>query len=207
MIGRRSLLLFLGALLLAGCGSKQPVETAKPRFPAATVESMHAPAPQAPTALAGTKAVAHAKAYAVTGKLPAGARRDCSGFVVAAFRAAGAPMDIPPAYQKHKGVSAMLHAWSKAEKRVVGEPKAGDVVFFRDTYGKLLGRVTHVGIVEDVKTDGTVVVLHYMGGKIRRDLLNTKQPKDVEKNGWLRRKKTAGEPALAGELFVAYARF
>lgn len=196
------LLLLPLALAFAGCGGARgtKVESAAP---AATLQSLHAPQPSS----AGAKAVAHAKAYAATGKLPNGTRRDCSGFVVAAFRAAGKPLDVPPAFHEHKNVSAMLHAWSKAEKRVVGAPLPGDVVFFRDTYGKLLGRVTHVGLVEDVKEDGTVVVLHYMGGKIRRDLLNVRAPSDPEKNGWLRRKKHAAEPALAGELFVAYARF
>lgn len=197
---RRNAVLLSIALFLAACGGrKAEIEHAAP---AASVELLANKAPAA-----GPKAIVHAKAYAQSGKLPGNARRDCSGFVVAAFQAAGKPLDIPSEYHKHKNVSAMLHAWGKAEKRVVGAPKAGDVVFFRDTYGELLGKITHVGLVEDVKEDGTVVVLHYMGGKIRRDLLNVAKPSDPQKNGWLRRKKSAKEPALAGELFVAYARF
>ena len=40
-----------------------------------------------------------------------------------------------------------------------------------------------------------------------KDPMNLARPNDHTVNAWLRKKQNAGEPALAGELFVAYARF
>ena len=159
----------------------------------------------------GVDVVAHAEAFAKSGKLPSTARRDCSGFVLAAYRAAGAPLEVPAESQRERNLSAMLHDWSVDSHRSFrkGTPAPGDLVFFRDTIVEkgLKNHVTHVALVESVDEDGTVQLIHYMGGKIRRDAMNLSCPKDPAKNGWLRRKKHAGDPALAGELFVAYARF
>src|SRR4051794_18345455 len=60
----------------------------------------------------GDRVVAHAQAFAASGKLPAGARRDCSGFVTAVYEAAGQPLEIPDRYQKSHSVAQMLHDWS-----------------------------------------------------------------------------------------------
>ena len=67
--------------------------------------------------------------------------------------------------------------------------------------------MTHVALVERVQEDGTVVMIHYLSGKMRRDCMNLAHPSDPACNGWLRKKTQAGDAALAGELFVAYARF
>ena len=130
---------------------------------------------------------------------------------LAAYRAAGAPLEVPLEAQNHKNLSAMLHTWSEQSHRSFrkGTPVPGDVVFFRDTIVDqgLKNHVTHVALVESVDDDGTVRLLHFMGGKIRRDRMNLARPTDPSANGWLRKKRHAKDPALAGELFVAYARF
>ncbi len=159
----------------------------------------------------GAEVIAHAEGFAKSGKLPSTARRDCSGFVLAAYRAAGAPLEVPPEAQTQKNLSAMLHTWSEQSHRSFrkGSPVPGDVVFFRDTIVDqgLKNHVTHIALVESVDDDGTVRLLHFMGGKIRRDPMNLSRPTDPSANGWLRKKRHAKDPALAGELFVAYARF
>ena len=186
----RHFLSIAATVILAGCAAKRPVPVSLP------------PPDD------GRKIVAHAQALANAGKLHAGERRDCSGFVMDAYRAAGKPLAIPPRYQRFPNVSAMLHDWSSAEGRAfTGKPAPGDLVFFRDTVGRLNGRITHVALVERVREDGTVDLIHYISGGIRRDQMNLARPNDHTVNAWLRRKQSKREPALAGELFVAYARF
>lgn len=186
-------ILLLGSLL-AGCGGGRHRD-------ASTATS--------PSGDANRAAIAQAKAFHAAKRLPKGARADCSGFVMAAYREAGHPLVIPSDYRKGRRVSAMLHEWSTGTRRAFRKnaPAPGDLVFFRDTAGPRRGDVTHVGLVERVEKDGTVVFLHHMGGRIRRDRMNVSRPSDPSDNAWLRRTKRKGTPALAGELFVAYARF
>lgn len=198
MRGRIALFLLI-AVSVVGCASRRPPSVSVPPKAVAT---------SAADEQQGRKRIAHAKALANAGKMHDGERRDCSGFVMDVFRAAGQPLRIPDRYQRFPNVSAMLHDWSSAEGRVFrGTPVPGDVVFFRDTIGDVNGRITHVALVERVRDDGTVELIHYISGKIRRDPMNLARPGDHTVNAWLRKKKHAKEPALAGELFVAYARF
>jgi hypothetical protein len=205
-----------GMVLLAGCAGHRPrVENSAPLSgsetsglkapPAATVSAIPEPSKK------GAEVAAHAAAMAKTGKLPKTAKRDCSGFVLAAYRAAGTPLSVPVESQRERNLSAMLHDWSVDSHCSFrkGDPAPGDLVFFRDTIADrgVKNHVTHVALVESVDEDGTVQLIHYMGGKIRRDAMNLARPKDPAKNGWLRKKQHAGDPVLAGELFVAYARF
>lgn len=141
--------------------------------------------------------------------LPGGMRRDCSGFVTHVYASAGRPLRVPAKHQVAPNVSAQLHAWAKNEGVAFRDrrPEAGDLAFFRDTYGKIANRVTHVGIVDRVERNGDVVVVHWMNGKVRRDKLSLAAPRDPKRNGYFRRKRAAGEPVLSGELFVGFARF
>lgn len=220
--------LTVAALPLAGCaGHRTPIRDAAPRAassvtdPGAELTLLKAkPAvtstdgvlrPDDAQRKKGAEVIAHAEDFARAGKVPSTERADCSGFVLAAYRAAGAPLEVPLEAQNHKNLSAMLHTWSEQSHRSFrkGTPVPGDVVFFRDTIVDqgLKNHVTHVALVESVDDDGTVRLLHFMGGKIRRDRMNLAHPTDPSANGWLRKKRHAKDPALAGELFVAYARF
>ena len=78
--------------------------------------------------------------------------------------------------------------------------KGGDLVFFSNTYdrnrdGRMNDLFTHVGIVDRVEPDGTVVFLHYMKGKVRRYAMNRLKSDRVEDeegkivNSYLRRKR------------------
>ena len=201
---------FALAALSACAGHRAPVDAAPPAAASSdlgsTLESLANHPDDSPP---GERIVAHAEAWSVAGKMPHGSREDCSGFVTAVYAAAGHPLDIPDRYQKGSSVAAMLHAWAKGDRRIFrdGMPKPGDLAFFRDTTGPFHGRVTHVAIVERVHDDGSVELIHYMGGKVRHDPMDVDHPRDPARNGFFRRKTHAGDPVLAGQLFVAYARF
>lgn len=150
--------------------------------------------------------VAHARAIA-DGRAKA-ARKDCSGFVTSVYAAAGKPLVVPETYRVGSSASAMLHAWAKGEARAFSKeaPSPGDLAFFRDTYGPRKGAITHVAMVEQVETDGTVLLVHYLSGRIKRDRMNLATPTDPKTNGYFRKRTSPKEPVLAGELFVAFAR-
>ncbi len=96
--------------------------------------------------------------------------------------------------------------------------EAGDLVFFDNTWdfngdGRLNDPLTHVGIVEAVETDGTVVFISRVAGAIERYRMNVARP-HVHRtadgrvlNDYMRRKHWRdGEqtPYLTGELFAAF---
>jgi hypothetical protein len=141
---------------------------------------------------------------------------DCTGFVEAvyakagvSFRGAGVAGD--------NGVTA-LYRYTKTQGRVYtrGQPKPGDLVFFRETYdqnrdGRRNDGLTHVGLVDSVERDGTVVVIHRVKRGVVRYRMNLAKPN-------LRRDPRTGEvlndmlrapgygkvPVLTGQLFAAF---
>lgn len=154
------------------------------------------------------KAVANGRAI-LAGTAAKPARQDCSGFVTAIYERAGLPLEISEASQKGtKSMAEMLYRTAKADGRLYtgGKPKPGDLVFYKNTFGPVDGRITHIAVVESVADDGTVTVIHNIGGRYRRSPMNLEKPHEPLKNGYFRKKQTANEPVLAGELFVAYAR-
>lgn len=218
----RSILGMVGLFLATGCvahgaEAKKPVVVAKPAAPSKPVAAKPAPVhtkvavvskpavPAKPDYRA--KAVANGRAIlAGTGAKPK--RQDCSGFVTAAYERAGLPLEVTPESQKGTtSMAEMLYRTAKADGRTHSElPKPGDLVFYKNTFGKIDGRITHVAMVESIAKDGTVTVIHNIGGRYRRSPMNLSEPREPLKNGYFRKKQTANEPVLAGELFVAYAR-
>jgi hypothetical protein len=94
----------------------------------------------------------------------------------------------------------------------------GDLVFFDNTWdyngdGHINDPLTHVGIVETVETDGTIVFISRVAGAIERYRMNLSQP-HVHRtadgrvlNDYMRRKHWRdGEQTLylTGELFAAF---
>lgn len=94
----------------------------------------------------------------------------------------------------------------------------GDLVFFDNTWdangdGKLNDPLTHIGIVELVERDGTVVFISRVASAIERYRLNLEMP-DLHRaadgrivNDYLRRKDSRdadGTQYLTGELFSAF---
>lgn len=139
-------------------------------------------------------------------------RDDCSGFVCAASDQAGLPL---------RGDTRRL--WDLADALDAihrrKRPHLGDLVFFDQTYdrnsnGRLDDDLTHVGIVVEVVSDGTVVVAH-RGSNSRTTLrMNLHDPHAHQAgdgsvlNDYLRRRTSRdrrGTAYLAGELFRAFA--
>jgi hypothetical protein len=96
--------------------------------------------------------------------------------------------------------------------------RPGDLVFFDNTWdfnedGMLNDPLTHVGIVEEVERDGTVVFISRVSNAIERYRMNLHAPnafRDADGrilNDYLRRKKPADPQAtgyLAGQLFSGF---
>ena len=96
--------------------------------------------------------------------------------------------------------------------------RPGDLVFFDNTWdyngdGRINDPLTHVGIVETVETDGTIVFISRVAGAIERYRMNVARP-HVHRtadgrvvNDYMRRKQWRdGEETsyLTGELFAAF---
>lgn len=69
-----------------------------------------------------------------------------------------------------------------------GDPLPGDAAFFHNAFdansdGRNNDWYTHVGVVESVDQDGTVVVLSWFGGKVDRISVNPRRPDESEANG------------------------
>ncbi|CUQ67170.1 NlpC/P60 family protein [Candidatus Nitrospira inopinata] len=96
--------------------------------------------------------------------------------------------------------------------------RPGDVVFFHNTWdfnsdGLPNDPLTHVGVVEQVERDGTVIFVSWVSSGVERYRMNLQRP-DVHKagngrilNDYLRRKGTGDHPTtryLTGQLFAAF---
>lgn len=143
-------------------------------------------------------------------------RSDCSGFVEACYAAAGLDLN-----DLATGLAQRAWAmWQGLEQRgqLVAESavQPGDLVFFdnttdRNRNGLRDDDVTHVGLVSEVRADGTIIFLHHMSGLVRRDPLHLGQPgvhRDPTSgdvlNAYLRRGRRGAR--LAGALVRGFGR-
>ena len=114
----------------------------------------------------------------------------------------------------------LIHGHVKYHGRLHRGPvvRPGDLVFFDDTWdyngdGVANDALTHVGIVETVDSDGTVVFISRVAAAVQRYRMNLRMP-SVHRtsdgrilNDYLRRKRwnDSGETAyLTGELFAGF---
>jgi hypothetical protein len=97
-----------------------------------------------------------------------------------------------------------------------GRPLPGDLVFFKETYdlnrdGQSNDGLTHIGVVEDVEADGTVLVIHRVARGVVRYRMNLGSPTQLTTsdgrrvNDWLRTEAPGSKPRLTAELFAGYA--
>jgi len=142
-------------------------------------------------------------------------RSDCSGFVTACFSTIGAELTDP--LTAGPSGTAIIYKSLKKRRRVHNRkrPKPGDLAFFHNTHdrngnGLRDDRFTHVALVERVEKDGTVVLIHFISGKVRRDRLNrlhrnvARDPvSNREWNSYLRR---GGGKTLTAQLLFRFGR-
>lgn len=96
-------------------------------------------------------------------------------------------------------------------------PVIGDLVFFHNTYDANGDRrnndwYVHVGVIESVDRNHTIVVLSYRDGAVQRDRLNLTHPHEARLNGEVinssLREAKKGDPTytqyLAGQLFAGF---
>lgn len=147
----------------------------------------------------------------VTAQLP----DDCTGFVRLVYDQFGIAL-MDHGNPKDNGVTAMWRAAQAHDAVVKKTPGPGDLVFFRETYdrngdGKRNDGLTHVGIVEEVLEDGTVVFLHRGGKGVSRSRFNPGAPTvrrtddGAVLNDYLRPKSGKLRAYTAGELWAGAA--
>ncbi|HEU5217733.1 MAG TPA: CHAP domain-containing protein, partial [Gemmatimonadales bacterium] len=133
----------------------------------------------------------------------------CSGFVHWACLASGADL-VEGNSAFMFGVAAHARAINRR-----GPPLPGDLVFFRETYDRNRDRkrddgITHVGLVERVEPDGTVVFIHRAVSGVRESRMNLRHPSQRRDgdgnliNDFIRRGNGKRRAPLAGEQFAGY---
>jgi cell wall-associated NlpC family hydrolase len=140
---------------------------------------------------------------------------DCSGLVRAAYQAAGIELLSHGTLPGENAVSAIHRRAQRAGALHQRTPKPGDIVFFRETYdrnrdGERNDGLTHVGVIEAVERDGTVVFVHRGGSGVKRSRMNLRFPGQRGQGGhvwndYIRRAEDGQRARLASELFSGYA--
>jgi cell wall-associated NlpC family hydrolase len=142
---------------------------------------------------------------------------DCTGLVEAVYAQAGISLR-GTSKPGDNGVTVLYrHALNHGRVYNGGRPVPGDLVFFRDTYdqnrdGRRNDGLTHVGVVDQVDSDGTVTVIHRVNRGVVRYRMNLSKPKVAKDpstgkilNDTLRAPGPGRTFALTGQLFAAYA--
>jgi hypothetical protein len=211
-----------GSLLGASYRYSPMTPAAAPRAPLTAVASSPAPRKQVrppPPAARREDVLVAARGLVGSSKVRVAGRtwpEDCTGFVEGVYAKAGVSLR-GAGMTGDNGVTA-LYRYARTHGRVYtrGQPKPGDLVFFRETYdqnrdGRRNDGLTHVGLVDGIEDDGTVVVIHRVKRGVVRYRMNLAKPS-------LRRNPRTGEvlndmlrapgvgkmPVLTGQLFAAY---
>ena len=145
---------------------------------------------------------------------------DCAGVTRAIFLEHGIDLYDGDASDPRANGVRLIYAHLQQHGRFHRGPVArpGDLVFFDNTWdfngdGKLNDPLTHVGVVERVEPDGTVVFISRVSEAVERYRMNLARP-DVHKtaegrvlNDYIRRKLPTdpeGTNRLTGQLFSSY---
>lgn len=141
-------------------------------------------------------------------------RADCSGFVTGVY--SGIDLDlIEPGTRGVSGTHILFRSLGGRDRIVGKRIKPGDLLFFHNTHDRNGNRVrddrfTHVGLATGVDADGTVTMVHFASGKVKRDVLNLKHPSVAKDpatgkpwNSYLRRGRGK---VLSGQLFFKAGR-
>ncbi len=228
----RAVLLSAIAVIVTGCATGAPtggrrfyVERYEP-FARPAAERLIPGAPDAPTrqelvvaAGARDSAVTTAQGLVGKNKITVNGKRygdDCTSFVRAVYEPLGVNL-LSEGKPGDNGVTAMWR-FASAHGRIFngGRPLPGDLVFFKETYdlnrdGRNNDGLTHIGVVEGVEADGTVLVIHRVARGVVRYRMNLSKPNQVRTaqgkrlNDWLRTESPGSKPRLTAELFAGFA--
>jgi hypothetical protein len=171
--------------------------------------------PEAPLSFDGARIAKAAGAKVGARSVNAPGQRfneDCSGLTRAVFSAHGIDLFAAGVLPNENGVSAIYRFVARHGRLHEGRPAPGDLVFFRNTAdinrdGRENDGLTHIGIVEELEPDDTVLVVHRNSKGIVRERMNLTEPERHRDssgsvlNHWLRGNP---RPRLMGELFEAY---
>lgn len=138
-------------------------------------------------------------------------RFDCSGVASGIYAKAGIRLSDDGALDT-KALYTLVDRYGALHR---DNPLPGDFVFFDDTWdengnGRRDDPLSHVGVVESVTDDGTVIFIHRIGKLIVRWRMNTARPHDrVDDKGnilnhWLRAAEGSRASQTTAELFVSY---
>ena len=140
---------------------------------------------------------------------------DCSGLVRLAYQSVGIELLSRGSHPGENAASAIYRRAREAGALHRHLPQPGDLVFFRETYDRNRDGVrndglTHLGIIEAVEKDGTVVFVHRGSRGVGRSRMNLRAPelhalRGQVLNDWLRRAEGGERARLTGELFAGYA--
>jgi hypothetical protein len=139
-------------------------------------------------------------------------RFDCSGVVAGIYARAGLPLAAKGYAPDTKALFALVEKNGSLRRQ---HPLPGDLVFFDNTWdenrnGHIDDPLSHVGVVEKILDDGTVVFVQQVSGLVVRSRLNLSHPHDVvdergrTRNHWLRSAIGDRPAQTTGELFVAF---
>ncbi len=147
-------------------------------------------------------------------------RYDCAGVTRAVYLANGIDLFKNPDRDRRGNGTTLIYNHVRRYGRIHRGPKAhpGDLVFFNNTWdsnddGRINDPLTHVGVVERVEEDGTIVFISRVSRAIERYRINLTRP-GLHKSGdgrllndFMRRKRPR-DPGntryLTGQLFAAF---
>lgn len=210
-------ILFLAIFLLSGCSQKEVVVLDAPQVKQEEKAEIEPDTKALEEAALRSTIVQSALRY-----LHKSSGRDCSGFVELVNFQNEEPYykssELADYYDNANRSKAIFNIM-KVKNRVFDKesPKVGDLVFFEDTLQKSKRKIgslniTHVGIVTQVDSDGTIHFIHNIQGKNRIDQLNIKfaetqnlGTKNI--NSYLKRcnAKIPKEECLSSYFFSAFA--
>ena len=104
-------------------------------------------------------------------------RNDCSGFVVGLYSSLGYKIMLNhPRGRYTLSQLLFINLRKRGLVYMSGDPRRGDLVFFRGTTRKMQNRVSHVGIVDDILKDHTVIIINYGSKGISKLKMNLLHP-------------------------------
>ncbi len=210
-------LLFLAIFLLSGCSQKEVVVIDTPQIKQEEKVDIEPDTKTQQEAVLRSAIVQSALQY-----LHKSNGRDCSGFVELVNFQNEEPYykskDLSNYYDNANRSKAIFNIM-KAKNRVFDKesPNVGDLVFFEDTLQKSKRKIgsyniTHIGIVTQIDSDGTVHFIHNIQGKNRIDQLNmqffdTPAISGKSVNSYLKRcnSTTPKQKCLSAYYFSAFA--